>query len=54
MGPAMARPKAMLGATATVPKVDGSIGGDKRIFSMYIFHYSCLIFKYFGYVAQEN
>jgi len=38
----MARPKAMLGATATVPKVDGSIGGDKRIFSMYIFHYSCL------------
>jgi hypothetical protein len=21
---------------------------------MYIFHYSCLIFKYFGYVAQEN
>ena len=27
---------------------------DKRIFSMYIFHYSCLIFKYFGYVAQEN
>jgi len=22
---------------------------DKRIFSMYIFHYSCLIFKYFGY-----
>ena len=27
---------------------------DKGIFSMYIFCYSCLIFKYFGYVAQDN
>jgi hypothetical protein len=27
---------------------------DKGSFNMYIFHYSCLILKYFGSVGQVN
>ena len=32
--------------------IDHQMTHDKRSFSMYIFHYSCLILKYFGCVAQ--